>query len=237
MRSRRILSILCLALAAFLLSNASAEAFWLKGHGGPVYKQRVVIRGGWGPGFGFAPGVPLVGGTTLRTGEAAFFSESFGLGGFTLTPGVRESYFFRGSEAAEATRELIRKEVERHVAERSEALGTGASPGTGAKPGTGTAVCTELKGRLDKIEARLTDLSTKVASIEAKVTQLLGEKDQKQKLESLVKVVVQEVKGQVEEVMLRQNANLATLFREAFKDKKDRNEALIEKALRALTAP
>ena len=210
------------AFAGLLLGAAPAQAFWPKA----TYRERVVVRShgypgfvGW-PGWVGAPGFGLTGGTSGQAfywGTSPVFSQGFLFGGGTLTTDHAE---------------LIRREVDRQMTERAQR--GEREPGSGGTPTPSGTACAEVAKRLTDIEGRLSKLSDKVATIEAKVDKLLKDKERQQ----MVEMIVAAVDARVGQIQRSQNADLAALFRELLKAKpEDRDMKKIEQLLKKLEGP
>jgi hypothetical protein len=232
--TRRIFTLLALALAGVLLAASPASAWWLH-HGGVVYKQRVVYRGGFSPGLVAGGGV--VGG-----------AEFAPLGFTTLGSGVELAPLVTGFESFRIVgtggsnlQDMVRNEVTRQRQEAAQQEKSSASSaGTATGGGASTTACSGLSTKLTDIDGRLTKLEAKLKEIETKVDQLVADKvaqqqqQQQQQLIKLIAAAVDEANKQTRADRKQDNANMAVLFRELLKEPAKRDQATIDRLLKSL---
>jgi hypothetical protein len=220
------------ALAALFLFVGSASAF----HKGTTFRQRTVIRGGYGPFI--APAPFLSSGFVSGQEFAPLVTREFA----SFAP-LQESAFYR---VVDSGRDRAISEAAAMIAEAAK-KSAGSQPGGApavTPPAAPTVACADLIKRMDKIDDRLAALTDKVATIEQKVDYLLAVKAAEddarrqqallQKMADMIGTAIAKQNKEFAGVIREQNKTLATLIREALKDPKERDKPTIDDLLRRL---
>ena len=214
-RLRTFAHVSLLTVSALLASSPGASAWW---RDGPVYKQRIRVRGG-----GFYPW-PTVAGGALVPGAGELFSESYAWPFYSTTAELAPmTYTVRrgisSSSDSELLRETVRSEFARQRAESLEGakgtVGGGGTTTTTMQPGGATS--SALEGRVSALEAKVDALATRVDRVESAFNDYVD----KQKQKALADALDTLARGQdrLQTTLKNQGKATAEIFGELLKDK------------------
>jgi hypothetical protein len=238
MRIRSQLALPALAVAGLLLFAQDASAFWW-----PVYKQRTVIRGGGHFHGGGSPFIVGGAGPLVSNSREAFL--------FSGSPSTETFFFPQSGFSSEsfALSSQERAELSAHRAESARAEASKKTPSSSgggvmpvvATPGTG---CAELVGRLDKIEARMGVLETKLGLVEGKIEKIVFAIDlererqakamDQQRQESFKVDLLEAVGTKVAQSLAKNSSTLVDLVEEMTKPDGQRDKGKIDRLKKEL---